>query len=378
MRLFINKLPMVVFVLSLMLVTAGGQNLISGTANAVAAQETDDQVKIDIYKRFVDNRIPNPTVAYQAARDYMQRYSKEKDQYTDYIKQWMMFYERDERKRRLPILINEKNFAEAYKVGNQILSDEPDYLRSQIDLGYAGYLAATYCGNVVTEAGDTLRKIAQRCSVAPEDAARMNNNIPLDNPLPVGQPIKLPAAAATTFNTEALANARKAIQVLESGKGPSDWEPFKGKDDTLAHLYYAIASLNLKSAPDQSIDPLLKVAQGTSELKKTPSTYYYLAYAYETGPYRTLSTAYQTNYAGKPETPESKAALEKLNVVIDRIIDAYARAVAAAGTDPKTQAAKTGWMATLTNYWKFRHENSEAGLNEFINGILSKPLPPKP
>ena len=328
MRLFITKLAMVVFVLSLTLLTGGPQNLISGAANTVAAQEWDDQQKIDIYKRFVDNRIPNPTVAYQAARDFMTRYPKEKSEYSDYIKQWMMFYERDERKQRLPILINEKNFVEAYKVGNQILTDEPDYLRTRIDLGYAGYLAAS--------------------------------------------------AKNESFNTTALEYARRAIRDIESGKAPSDWAPFKGKEDTLAYLNYAVGFLMLKTTPDQSIDPLIKAVQYESDIKKTPSTYYFLAAAYESGPYRTLSTAFQTNYAGKPETPESKAALEKLNVVIDRMIDAYARAVAAAGSDPKTQQAKAGWMATLTNYWKFRHENSEAGLNEFIAAALSKPLPPKP
>jgi len=323
-----TKLAMVVFVLSLTLLTGGPQNLISGAANTVAAQEWDDQQKIDIYKRFVDNRIPNPTVAYQAARDFMTRYPKEKSEYSDYIKQWMMFYERDERKQRLPVLINEKNFVEAYKVGNQILTDEPDYLRTRIDLGYAGYLAAS--------------------------------------------------AKNDSFNTTALEYARRAIRDIESGKAPSDWAPFKGKDDTLAYLNYAVGFLMLKTTPDQSIDPLIKAVQYESDIKKTPSTYYFLAAAYESGPYRTLSTAFQTNYAGKPETPESKAALEKLNVVIDRMIDAYARAVAAAGSDPKTQQAKAGWMATLTNYWKFRHENSEAGLNEFIAAALSKPLPPKP
>jgi len=328
MRLFMTKLAMVVFVLSLTLLTGGPQNLISGAANTVAAQEWDDQQKIDIYKRFVDNRIPNPTVAYQAARDFMTRYPKEKSEYSDYIKQWMMFYERDERKQRLPVLINEKNFVEAYKVGNQILTDEPDYLRTRIDLGYAGYLASS--------------------------------------------------AKNDSFNTTALEYARRAIRDIESGKAPSDWAPFKGKDDTLAYLNYAVGFLMLKTTPDQSIDPLIKAVQYESDIKKTPSTYYFLAAAYESGPYRTLSTAFQTNYAGKPETPESKAALEKLNVVIDRMIDAYARAVAAAGSDPKTQQAKAGWMATLTNYWKFRHENSEAGLNEFIAAALSKPLPPKP
>src|SRR5215218_5361085 len=107
------------------------------------AQETDDPAKIEIYKRFVDNRVPNPTVAYQAARDYLQKYTKDKDQYTDYLQKWVMFYERDDRKKRLPVLINEKNFAEAYKSGAKILADEPDYLRAQIDLGYAGYIAAS-------------------------------------------------------------------------------------------------------------------------------------------------------------------------------------------------------------------------------------------
>jgi hypothetical protein len=323
-----TKLAIVVFVLSVTLLTGGPQNFISGATNSVAAQETDDQVKIDIYKRFVDNRIPNPTVAYQAARDYMQRYSKEKDQYTDYLKQWMMFYERDERKARLPVLINEKKFAEAYKVGEQILTDEPNYLRAQIDLGYAGYIAAS--------------------------------------------------AKNESFNTIALDYARKAIREIESGKAPGDWAPFKGKDDTLAYLNYAVGFLTLKTNPDQSIDSLIKAAQYESEIKKTPSTYYFLAVGYESGPYKTLSTAYQNTYANKPETPESKAALEKLNVMMDRIVDAYARAIAAAGTDPKTEQSRKDWLAQMSNYYKFRHGGTDTGLTEFIAAALSRPLPPKP
>ncbi len=292
------------------------------------AQETDDQAKIDMYKRFVDNRIPNPRVAYQAARDYLQKYSKDKDQITDYLQKWVLFFERDDRKEKLPGLINDKNFAEAYRVGKVILTDEPENLRTLIDLGYAGYLATT--------------------------------------------------AKNEAFNADALAYARKAILALESGKAPADWAPFKGKDDTLASLYYAVGFLNLKSAPDQSIEPLIKATQFESDLKKTASTYYFLALAYQSGPYKTLSTAYQTTYANKPETPESKVALEKSNVVIDRMIDAYARAIAAAGTDPKYAQNKAQWLATLTSFYKFRHQDSDAGLNDFIATALSKPLPPKP
>ena len=301
---------------------------VGSTYHVTFGQETDDPVKIQIYKRFYDNYQGNKAVAYKAAQDYVAKYTKDKDQYIDYLQKWMKVYEQDERKANLPGLINEKKFSEAYRTGAQILSTEPNYLRAQIDLGYAGYLAAS--------------------------------------------------AKNETFNADALNYARKAIQAIESGKAPNEWAPFKGKDDTLAYLNYAVGYLTLKTTPDQAIDTLIKAAQYDSDIRKTPSTYYFLAVAYESGPYKTLSTAYQTNFAGKPETPESKAALEKLNVIMDRIIDAYARAINAAGTDPKTEQSRKEWLTQVSGYYKFRHDGNDAGLTEFINAAMQKPLPPKP
>ena len=298
------------------------------TVLAQVGQETDDPVKIEMYNRFYNNVKTNKAVAYKAAQDYLQKYRKDKDQYIDYLQKWIAAYESDERREALPGLINQKNFAEAFATGAKILAEDPNNLRVQIDLGYAGYLAAS--------------------------------------------------AKNEQFNTTALEYARKAIQQIEAGKAPAEWAPFKGKDDTLAYLHYAVGFLTLKTDPNGAIDSLLKAAQLESDIKKTPSTYYFLAAAYESGPYKTLSTDYQAKYANKPETPESKAALEKLNVVMDRIIDAYARAIASAGTDPKTQQNRTDWTAKLSTYYKFRHEGSDAGMNEFIAAALQKPLPPKP
>ena len=319
---FVGRRLALAALLALLVVTFGSRQ------SVVLAQETDDPVKIEIYKRFYDNAKTNPNAAYPAARDYLAKYSKDKDQYVDYIQKWIAVYERDERKRNLPGLINEKKFAEAYATGAKILADEPNNLRAQIDLGYAGYLAAS--------------------------------------------------AKNDSFNTTALDYARKAIQAIESGKQPTEWAPFKGKDDTLAYLNYAVGYLILKTEPDNAINSLLRAAQYDSEIKKTPSTYYFLAAAYESGPYKTLSAAYQKEFADKPETPASKAALEKLNAVMDRIIDAYARAIASAGTDPKTEQSRKEWTAAMSNYYKFRHEGSDAGMTEFINAALQKPLPPKP
>lgn len=295
---------------------------------AVVAQETDDPMKIQIYQRFRDNYQRNPDAAYQAARDYLQKYQKDKDQYTDYLTKWVAAYERDDRKRQLGGFINQKNFNEAYKIGAKILAEEPDYLRAQIDLGYAGYLAAS------------------------------NKD--------------------ESHNTEAIGYARKAIQAIESGKAPSERAPFKGKDDTLAYLNYAVGFMTLKTNPDQAIDSLIKAASYESDIRKTASTYYFLAVAYESGPYKTMSTAYQDKFANKPETPESKAALEKLNVLMDRIMDAYARAINVAGTDPKTEQSRKEWMGQLTTYYKFRNNDSDTGLTQFIANAMQKPLPLKP
>jgi hypothetical protein len=134
----------------------------------------------------------------------------------------------------------------------------------------------------------------------------------------------------------------------------------------------------LKTNPDQAIDSLIKAATYESDIRHTASTYYFLAVAYESGPYKTLSTAYQTKFANQPETPESKAALEKLGVLMDRIVDAYARAINTAGTDPKTEHSRNDWMVPLTKYYNFRTNNTDTGLQQFIANAMQKPLPPKP
>ncbi|HEY0726620.1 MAG TPA: hypothetical protein VGD38_01020, partial [Pyrinomonadaceae bacterium] len=63
---------------------------------------------------------------------------------------------------------------------------------------------------------------------------------------------------------------------------------------------------------------------------------------------------------------------------MDRIVDAYARAINVAGTDPKTEQSRKDWMAQLTNYYKFRNNGDETGLPQFIANAMQKPLPPKP
>src|SRR5438552_15165911 len=123
-----------------------------------SAQETDDEYKVATYKRFVENREPNPDVAYQAAKDYMGRYSKENDEYTRYLKQWIAAYEEDERARkaaaeredrepRLLGAITQKKFADAYALAKQVLNEDSNNVKVLIPLGYSGVIASTEARN---------------------------------------------------------------------------------------------------------------------------------------------------------------------------------------------------------------------------------------
>lgn len=304
-------------------------NEMLGPDSAIQDQCTDDN-KRAWYESFTATRTSNPTQAYEAAKKYLGACPDDADDITAYLKKWVAAYDKEARKLRLPALLyNDKKYAEAYALGREILADEPENLKVFIDLGYGGFLATTTAKN-------------------------------------------------ESFNNEAIGYARKAIQMIEAGKAPAEWLPFTSKDDALAYLHYTVGFLTIKNNPSEALSSLIKSAKYESKIKATPSTYYFIAAAYEAGPYAKLSADYKARFEGKDESPESKLALENINQVIDRMIDAYARAVALAGKEPANQASKTEWLQSLTEWYKFRNNQSDAGLNEMIASILSKPLPAEP
>ncbi len=299
-------------------------------------QETDDEYKVKTYNKFIDNRVPYPEVAYQAAKDYMAKYGREDDQYTRYLRTWISAYEEDLRNARLAAekadreqqllgSFTNKDYAKAYGMAKQVLADNPENLKVLIALGYEGVLASE------------------------------NRN--------------------ESFNSDAATYARKAIQLIESGKTPENWAPFKNREDVLASLYYAEGFYALKPKPEAAVPEFIKAAQINSDRRTSPSTYYYLALAYQNGAYKRLSDDYTKRFANQAESPEGKAAIENVNKVVDKMIDAYARAVALAQKDPQQAAAMASWQARLVSFYKFRHDGSDVGLNELVSGVLATPLP---
>jgi hypothetical protein len=295
----------------------------SPAATAAQGGQEDEAAKTALYEKVQANYKTNQPVAYEAAKEYLQKYPNETDKArVDWLQKYVAKYEAASVQFQLPELIKNKKYPEAFALGKQILAKEPENLNVMMRLGYAGYQAA-YAKN-------------------------------------------------TAFNADAINYTKQAIAMIESGKSPQTWDPFTNKDEALAYLNYALGFLNLETNKDQALENLVRAAQNET-IKKDPTTYTYLVYAYETGPYKKATDAYEA-VSSKPDTPEFKAALESLNTVTDKLIDAYARAVAYA-TDPKLQADKTKWMARLTELYKFRHNNEVAGLDQLIANVRNTPVP---
>lgn len=124
--------------------------------------------------------------------------------------------------------------------------------------------------------------------------------------------------------------------------------------------------------------------QPKSPYANDPLTYYRLGVAILNGPYAQLSTEYNDKYFAKQSSAEQRAALERLNGLAARAIDAEARAVALsdparpAPPAPATQFTlefRAKVLAQLTALYKSFHNDSDAGLNELVAGVLAKPLP---
>jgi hypothetical protein len=304
--------------------------LANGTGQPITLQDPcTPESKAALYAEFRNNFKTDQAKANEVAKKWLAcPATPAEEQQTAYLKNFVNLYEKANLKAQISDLVyTKKDYAKAFESGKQVLAEEPENLKVLIDLAYAGYAS------------------------------------------------KNPALA-----TDALTYAKSAIRLIESGKTLEAWTPYMSKDDALGYLYNASGSLQLQKDPGLALKDFLKAAQFNGKISKLPATYATIAQSYEASAYAKLASDYERDFKGKDETPESKLAVENINQVVDRMIDAYARAVALAGNEPAEQANKKLWMEQLTTWYKYRHKDDTAlaGLNQLIAGILAKPLPPEP
>lgn len=279
-------------------------------------KECTDEFKSATYQKWYDNRKEHQDVAAQAAKDYLATCTTE-DQYSAALKKFVTAWDDLNKdaaiKQEFKAAYEGKKYADQIRLGKQIVANDPENSSIYIVMGLAG----------------------------------------------LGDPAVL---------NESAEYAKKAITMVEAGK------PFSpattSKDQALAYLNYVVAKSIIKNSPADAIPHLLKTLRYESDLKKNAQVYAELAGAYGEGPIAKLSADYTAQF--KTESPESKLAMANINQMIDRQIDALARAAALSDA-----ANKKAVMDVLTGLYKDRNK-SEAGLNEMIASILSKPIPDIP
>jgi hypothetical protein len=293
------------------------------TRQPAAQRPAVTQAQAELYERWRSNVNTNQQVAHEAGREYLSKYPA--DDYAAHVRRWVAAYERESRKAEFARHFKARRFDELFRTGRAVLEEEPDHLRTIFNLAYAGYLASGR--------GDD------------------------------------------TFNADALRYARRAVGLIEGGAQVADWQPFAGRDDALGYLHFIVGELTLKSDPEEAVRLFRKAVAFDASVRRTPVLYSRLAAAYVVGRYDPLSKDYSARFAGKEATDESRAALEKINVVVDLIIDAYARAVALSAAEQQYADARRRWSEELTRFYRFRHADSTDGLEAFVASVTSKPLP---
>jgi len=305
-----------------------------GLAASVAAQrnppmvsEQRDREKESLFNQITEyRRSPNPDqqrLAYPTAKAYLRQFGGDNDRYAREVQKFVDEWERRAYDSAVFQAYSAKDYAKTFELGRPLLTKSPQ------DFFLLGTL---------TEAGY-------------EDSF----------------------AGHTSLNTESLDYARRAIALLAAGQ-VTQADPFKSIEVARGFLNSAVGWFLKDQSPVEAAAAFLKAAKSDSPYHTDPAIYRRMGVAILKGEFAQISAKYNEEFGTKPPSKEQAAALERVGQVAERAIDAYARAVALS-TGPEQQAAKSKLLAQLTDLYKNFHNNSDAGLNELISTVLSKPLP---
>ncbi len=165
------------------------------------------------------------------------------------------------------------------------------------------------------------------------------------------------------FISQSLQYGAHAIELIETDKKPADMDDAgwkKYKTTVLPSLYQSMGVLNLvKGDRAETKSRLLKAA----ELAPTDAFNYLLLGGVLNEEYQDAAKRYQNMAAGPAKDEELKKALSSL----DQVIDALAHMVALSEGNAPLQGARQQSLQDLEAYYKYRHNNSTAGMQQLID-----------
>jgi hypothetical protein len=180
-----------------------------------------------------------------------------------------------------------------------------------------------------------------------------------------------------TFAPKGTDYSKKVIELINAGKvpigiPPEDWA--KRKVTTLAGIYQNLGLFALKAQKDE--DALQALLESAKQDCSDPITHYLIGQVYN-NKYVVLSTQYNAFDNDKKVSDEGKAILEKVNSIVDQIVDSYGKMMAVSEGKPSFENLRVRVKTSLEDFYKFRHEQKLDGLDALINNLKSTACPPK-
>jgi hypothetical protein len=295
--------------------------------NPTMPSQLSDNEREQLYSRFLENKkVPvaeRQKIAYEAARDYVKRYSGEQDSHLAEMRRFVNEYERVMANFELHEAFAGRKYAKVFEIGRESLKKNAENFYVLATLAQAGYAHA--------QTGDA------------------------------------------SLTAETIDYTKRAAALAEAEKF-SAADPFASVADARGFLHFALGWFLRSQAPVEAAAALVRAVKSGSRYKDDPATYNLLGIAILKGEYAQLSAEYNEKFGNKPPSAEQEAMLQRVMQVGERAVDAYARAVALS-TKPEQQEGRAKMMVQLTQLYKNFHHGSDEGLNDFVATVLSKPLP---
>jgi len=305
----------------------GSAPSISAQRNPTMPEQQRENDKEALFAKFIElKQVPiaeRQRLAFDVGKEYLFKFGRDNDANARTVQKFVTEYAKVRHAYEIDTAYGAKNYTKTFELGRPILKQEPDNFHVLAVMTEAGY--------------DNLQ------------------------------------AGNASLNAETIQYARKAIQLVDDGKVTQP-DPFTSIDIARGYLNFTLGWLLKEQSPVEAAGAFLKAAQSDSPYRTEPLVYNRLGIAILKGEYQQLSAEYNEKFGNKPPSAEQQAMLEKIIHLSERAIDAYARAYALSN-NPQQQEARTKMLAQLTTLYKTFHNNSDAGLNELLATVLSKPLP---
>ncbi len=155
----------------------------------------------------------------------------------------------------------------------------------------------------------------------------------------------------------------KAIELFEANKKPAimDVEVWEKEKRMLPQIYQEMAVISLMER--NPTEAMAKLEKSAKLSPGDPFTYLLMG-TITNDDYQKVATSYKAMPNGK----DKDEALVKANVLLDKVIDLYARAVGLSEGKSQYQRFHDELLVDLASYYRYRHGNSTDGLQKMIDG----------